>query len=126
MAVTKRPRASAGAHRRAAAASDPCCPNASDLVVLAMANPMFTGGFTRGLRRIRSDGTSISQRVRRALRLRHTEGQVPRRHRPVLLFGLQPTADPRQPDELVSRNSDGLQLRLAAEYFVRHQPNVFE
>ena len=25
-----------------------------------MANPMFAGGFTRGLRRIRSDGTSIS------------------------------------------------------------------
>jgi hypothetical protein len=59
MAVAKRPRASAGANRGSAPAN-PCCPDASDLVVLAMANPMSTGGTTRGLRRIRSDGTSIS------------------------------------------------------------------
>ena len=44
MAVTKRSRASARAPRRAAAPSQPCCPEASDLVVLAMANPMFEGG----------------------------------------------------------------------------------
>ena len=37
MAVTKRSRASARAHRRAAATSHPCCPDASELVVLAMA-----------------------------------------------------------------------------------------
>jgi hypothetical protein len=60
MAVAKRPRASAGAHRRAAVPANPCCPDASDLVVLAMANPMSTGGTTRGLRRIRSDGNSVS------------------------------------------------------------------
>jgi hypothetical protein len=51
MAVTRR--------RRAPTPSHPCCPNADDLVVLAMANPMFEAGTTRGLRRIRSDGTSI-------------------------------------------------------------------
>jgi hypothetical protein len=60
MAVTKRSRASARAPRRSAAPSHACCPDASDLVVLAMANPMFEGGTTRGLRRFRSDGASIS------------------------------------------------------------------
>ena len=59
MAVTKRSRASARTPRQAAAPSHPCCPDASDLVMLAMGNPMFEGGTTRGLRRIRSDGTSI-------------------------------------------------------------------
>ena len=50
MAVTKRARASARAPRRAAAPSHPCCPDASDLVVLAIANPLFEGGTTCGLR----------------------------------------------------------------------------
>ena len=60
MAVTKRSQTSARASHQAAAPPHPCCPEASDLVMLAMANPMFEGGTTRGLRRIRSDGTSIN------------------------------------------------------------------
>jgi hypothetical protein len=60
MAIAKRRKASTAAHRRAATPSDPCCPEAGDLVVLAMANPMFEGGATRGFSRRRSDGTSIN------------------------------------------------------------------
>jgi hypothetical protein len=60
MAIAKRRKASTAARRRAATPSDPCCPEAGDLVVLAMANPMFEGGATRGFSRRRSDGTSIN------------------------------------------------------------------
>ena len=59
MAITKRRNVSTAGHRRAAP-SVPCCPEAGDLVVLAMANPMFEGGTTCGFSRRRSDGTYIS------------------------------------------------------------------
>jgi hypothetical protein len=60
MAIAKRRKASTTGHRSAATASIPCCPEAGDLVVLAMANPMFEAGTTRGFSRRRSDGTSVS------------------------------------------------------------------
>ena len=57
MATAKRHGTSSRTH---AAASQPCCQDASDLVMLVMANPMFEGGTTRGLRRIHSDGTTVN------------------------------------------------------------------
>ena len=60
MAIAKRRKASTTGHRSAATPSIPCCPEAGDLVVLAMANPMFEAGTTRGFSRRRSDGTSVS------------------------------------------------------------------
>ena len=45
MASAKRQATSTRTH---AAASQPCCPDASDLVILAMANPMFEGGRLEG------------------------------------------------------------------------------
>jgi hypothetical protein len=46
--------------RTRSAASQPCCPDASDLVMLAMANPISEGATSRGLRRIHSDGTTVN------------------------------------------------------------------
>ena len=51
MAITKRRKASTAGHRSAAPAV-PCCSEAGDLIVLAMANPMFEGGTTRGFSRM--------------------------------------------------------------------------
>ena len=123
MAVAKRPRASAGANRGSAPAN-PCCPYPSDLVVLAMADPMSTGGTTRGLRRIRSDGTSINSEYVEPY------GHVIPKGKCLVVTdlsyysGFTQTMSLGSLTKLVLGGVKVLELGLAAKYCVCHQPEV--
>ena len=107
MAIAKRRKASTTGHRSAANSSIPCCPEAGDLVVLAMANPMFEAGTNRGFSRRRSDGTSVSSEYF------DPYGYVIPRGKCLVItdltyYWLQPTTGPRRFDEANARDREGL------------------